>query len=99
MIENGSTTSLLTSLVFFFFCLILLKQGFNFKEKKKKPVVYNGRHLSLNMNVKYLKPQLILWQPQEFVQLLLGIYSFLRETDLGKPQIKSRNNQTQGEDY
>lgn len=51
------------------------------------------------MNVKYLKPQLILWQPQEFVQLLLGIYSFLRETDLGKPQIKSRNNQTQGEDY
>lgn len=51
------------------------------------------------MNVKYLKPQLILSQPQEFVQLLLGIYFFLTKIDLGKPQIKSLNNQTQGEDY
>lgn len=45
----------------------------------------------LNVNVRYFKPQVILWHLQEFVQLLLGIYFFPTKIDLDKPQIKSLN--------
>ena len=41
------------------------------------------------MNVKYLKPQPLLWQSREFVQLLLGIYFFPTKIDLDKPQTKA----------